>query len=698
MSASHFRPELEGLRGVAVLLVLAAHAGLPLPGGAIGPDLFFALSGYLITGLLLRRLEAGKGVGLAEFYARRFRRILPAIIGAVALTVGAVALLGDPFLLARTAGDGIAALTGVANIHFALNAVDYFAPVAPSPLLPLWSIGVEEQFYLIAPLAIALAFRLGRRVGVGALFALLAIGSTVAAVLVSVSDPVWAYYLLPTRAYGLALGGLVAVLEPSLAPLVRRLPLALVATIALVVLSATTSSRGYPGLIGPLVGLAGALLILGLGERALLARPLRAIASIGPLRFIGRISYSLYLIHFPCYLLPPLAGVPVTPVTIALETLVALALATLLYAFVEQPFRHSRLLGQTPSRVLPRAATVLLVAIVSANGVIAATEISSVTAAPVASERPLPTLAPLPSPSPEATPRVWAPIEIGGSREFLYEGPLPVDLSPALTRARGDADTTLSSGCGLDRRGLVNRICRKGTRGGPRIVIIGDSHAAHWMPALERIGVAYGYEVIPMTKSNCPFYDYLTFDEREMRDYTECAAWRPLVVEAANALDPALVLISSVWYPNVQDSSTTQRESADALGRLVDALEAPVALLSDVAYSGEDIPSCLARHRDEIAPCVIRNPYQSSTWSRAVTRIVAKERNLPWLDLRPALCPKIDLCPPIVDGIIVYHDFHHLTVTMSRHLAGPLGAALAQLMPPPAPPVSSPPHLGPGGR
>ena len=267
-SETQFRPEIEGLRGLAVALVVAAHAGLQIPGAALGPDIFFALSGYLIVGILLRGLEAGHGISFRDFYARRIRRIAPALAATILLTVAVVALLNDPTTLARTAKDGAAALAGAANITFGLQAVDYFSSTEPSPLLPLWSIGVEEQFYLVVPLLLGAAWKIGGRRGILITLAVIAAGSTMAAVLLTPTEPIWAYYLLPTRAYGLAAGGLLALLETrALASnTLRRIPLA---PIGLAMIAALTlllpGEKGYPGIAGPLSGVASVALIGGAG-------------------------------------------------------------------------------------------------------------------------------------------------------------------------------------------------------------------------------------------------------------------------------------------------------------------------------------------------------------------------------------------------------------------------------------------------
>jgi peptidoglycan/LPS O-acetylase OafA/YrhL len=348
-SESPFRSEIEGLRGLAVGLVVAAHAGLKIPGAALGPDIFFVLSGYLIVGILVRRLEAGNGIGFRDFYARRIRRIAPALAATILLTVAVVALLNDPTTLARTAKDGAAALAGAANISFGLQAVDYFGSTEPSPLLPLWSIGVEEQFYLLVPLLLGIAWKLGKRRGILITLATIAFGSTIAAALLTPAEPIWAYYLLPTRAYGLAAGGLLAILETRMisSSVLRRIPLAPIGLAIIVALTLLLpGEEGYPGLAGPLSGVASAALVGGMaavGLRGTVSatggKAMRALFSLAPLRAIGRISYSLYLVHWPILILPTYFGVAMTPNKTILAVASSVLVATLMYRFVEQPFR-----------------------------------------------------------------------------------------------------------------------------------------------------------------------------------------------------------------------------------------------------------------------------------------------------------------------------------------------------------------------
>src|SRR5262245_25846270 len=212
-ASDRFRPDLEGLRAVAVLLVLLFHDGIPMVGGGyVGVDVFFVLSGFLITGLIVRELRSSGTISLRSFYARRARRLLPAALAAIAATMIASAIFLPPLRLPDIAGDAAASALYVSNIRFAAQATDYLqAQAAPSPLLHSWSLGVEEPFYLFWPALLLLAARV-RWATVGRLAALIGVVSAVSLALSIVVTPVsapLAFYLLPTRAWQLGLGGLV---------------------------------------------------------------------------------------------------------------------------------------------------------------------------------------------------------------------------------------------------------------------------------------------------------------------------------------------------------------------------------------------------------------------------------------------------------------------------------------------------------
>ena len=663
---TRFRPELEGLRGLAVLLVIAAHAGVAFPGAAIGPDLFFVLSGYLIVGLLLRRLDAGHGLELAAFYARRLRRLLPPALVAVVLTVGAVAFLGDPAALERAALDGISALTGTSNLRFAISLQDYFAPLEPSVFLPLWSLGVEEQFCLLVPLLVGLAYRGGGQRGVALLVGAIALSSALAAVLLTASDPVWAYYLLPSRAYALAIGALLALGESRLVRI--GVPLSLAGLTALIaILTLIPGEEGYPGLVGPLAALASAALIGGSASGG----PVAWALSLTPFRLVGRISYSLFLLHWPFLVLPAMYGIEMTPGVTALALSGVFATATLLYLLVERPFRAGFLLGETPRHVLPRVSAL--------GGAVLIALVVLVTPAVGVAEGPTPSpiviVSPDPVSSPSAPPTEFVPIAIDGTSLHQLAGPLPAGLLPAIERAARDADDVVPSGCGLTDAGTNAKTCVYGTAGGPRIAIVGTSHAAHWVPALEAIAAETGWEINPYVKTNCPFVDYEVYSERLGRTFTECTAWRESVIKALNASPPVLVIIASSRHNDPSGRVNTLSEAADAVAAMTDRLIAPVVIFADNPYSQIDLPSCLARNRDEIAPCVASRAETVYGWATKRDLLLASRHQMTVFNFTPSFCPG-SRCAPVIDGIVVYHDHHHLTTTFARHLASALAARL----------------------
>ncbi|MEI6156225.1 MAG: acyltransferase family protein [bacterium] len=692
LSESSFRPEIEGLRGLAVGLVVAAHAGLKIPGAALGPDIFFALSGYLIVGILLRRLQAGDGIGFREFYARRIRRIAPALAATILLTVAAVALLNDPATLARTAKDGAAALAGAANISFGLQAVDYFGNTELSPLLPLWSIGVEEQFYLLVPLLLGIAWKIGQRRAILITLVVIAVGSTVAAAALTPIEPIWAYYLLPTRAYGLAAGGLLALLEARLlaSRAIRRIPLAPLGLALIVALTLLLrSEEGYPGLAGPLSGLASAALVGGMATIGLRGtvgvaggRAMRALFSLAPLRAIGRISYSLYLVHWPILILPTYFGVAMTPRKTVVAVAAGVLVATLMYRIVEQPFRKGFALSLVPSTVLRRGGVVLLSLVVALASIGFAPDIAS--ADPGASSEPsIINVTPTPSAStvtPSPSPFQWAQISIGGTSTYQLTGAVPANVKPALNRAAGDADNILNKGCSRDHYGETVPICFYGTKGGTRIVLLGDSHALHWMPALDLIGKTYNYEIIPIAKVNCAFMDVQLYAYRLGHSYTSCTKWRTNVITKIAELNPALVILSQTWYPEEGNPNEKRPQYfADAVGRMLDKIPFPTLIFSDTPFGPNNIPTCLARNRSNVVKCVITRAAAYGQRGHVRDLLLAQQRNLPLFDFTAALCPGT-LCAPIIDGIVVYHDHHHLTTTMAKHLATALGAALVEVV------------------
>ncbi|WP_417310456.1 acyltransferase family protein [Devosia sp.] len=333
-----YRPEIDGLRAIAVLSVIAYHFEMGLRGGFFGVDVFFVISGYLITSLILAELGQRR-FSFLGFYARRARRILPALLTMLVATMIAGWFLLLPNELQSLGEQAGLASVGLSNFLF-YSIVDYFHPDATlKPLLHTWSLGVEEQFYLLWPALVVVTWKLSRgsRAAVLALIALIGAGSYALALSQSVAHPDEAFYLLHTRAFELALGGLGCLL-----PVLRRRWLVeLVPAVGLVAIAVSVFllNRSLPLPAMSLLPCLGALLVIWPVEQASLVN--RGLA-MRPLVGIGLISYSLYLWHYPVIALflhyaqwqsPDVAE-------IALLLVATVGLSILSWRFVEQPFRR----------------------------------------------------------------------------------------------------------------------------------------------------------------------------------------------------------------------------------------------------------------------------------------------------------------------------------------------------------------------
>jgi peptidoglycan/LPS O-acetylase OafA/YrhL len=732
-----FRPDLEGLRGVAILLVLLFHAGLSgVSGGFIGVDVFFVLSGFLITGLLLRERTGSGRIDLVAFYARRARRILPAAIVVLVATLGAAYLVLGPIDMERVADDAIACALFVGNLRFAANAMDYFsAAQTPSPYLHYWSLGVEEQFYLLWPAILIVATR-GRRPRLGAGLALGVIGATsfVTALVLTSSSGAWAFYSLPARAWQLALGGLLAVTVAWHERLPGR-PLAAVGWIGLLAILAGVvlidPSTPYPGVAAllPTLG-AGAVILSG-------TRPGSpgSVLVVRPLRYLGRISYSLYLIHWPLLVLPA-AALPLGAELPLAEriglVLLAVVLAAASYRFVEEPIHRGRRIALPARPTLAAAGAALAVSVALAFGVgldesstlaayseesgpvsaIGAVEsppasaLASGDATPVAtpppsatasrspspaelSPSPSPEASPSPSPSPSPpAPSVRPLIGVAGPTPTprptsppAGPQPLPRNIRPPLAAASTDWEVLVRDGCTLGNPGSAAHACVFGDPHGTKTVaLVGDSHAAQWFPALLRVAEANHWRLVTYTKISCRFFDLRIYSREMKREYTECEAWRPNVIAALKRLRPDLTIVSVAegMQPMVAADNDPTRQGV-ALARLMSGVPGAKAIIVDTPESMYDVPSCLASHLGDTRACLTRRSWALSWRHLKLERAAAAAMpHTTIVDLTNAICPG-DPCPVVLNGMIIYRDSFHLTATFSASLASALAAALPDI-------------------
>ncbi len=651
-----FRPDIEGLRGIAILLVLLFHAGLPwTPGGFVGVDVFFVISGFLITGKLWRESQQPGGLSITKFYAWRIRRLLPAALVAVAIVTLVGLLIAAPLNRSELAADGAASALSIANMRF-ISSVDYFAPTAsPSPFLHFWSLSVEEQFYLVWPaLIVLLTWRGGSSKRLIAALVIGVIASFAFSMWLTDASPARAFYLLPTRLWQLGAGGLLALI--GVVGTSRRAGALAWAGLAAIALAgvALTSEMPYPGLAALLPTLGAVALLYG---GAAPGGPLRLLAA-APLRFLGKISYSLYLWHWPLLVLPLMfLERALTGVEIVVAVAAAIGVSWLSWRFVEQPFRY----GERSRRATSWSAIRIGVA-----GILTVALFTQGLAAGLAA----PATVIQPSPSPSGSP-------------VASDGPiaLPADLTPSLTSARADEERLRGDGCLAFERVTTPPTCEYGDTGSAiTIALVGDSHASHWFPAIEAIALERGWRLLTFVKVSCSFTTLAQRNLALKREYRECTAFNEATVARLNQIKPELTIIVNRRTFRPIGGGDTPELAGAAFGAMVARLPGATAIIVDTPDPGFDAPACLSKHSSDIRPCFFAQSDVDNGVIGIAERVAAEVAGAQLIDLTANICTEWP-CSPIAGSVLIYRDEDHMTKTFSRSLAAPLGAEIAKLLP-----------------
>ena len=680
------RGDIQGLRAVAVLLVALGHAGVPfLKGGYVGVDVFFVLSGFLITGILLSEALRSGRVSLVAFYARRARRILPAAaLTLVATSIAAHHLLN--FVRAReVVEDSVWAALFSANFHFAAQGSDYFQQgQPPSPIQHFWSLSAEEQFYLAWPsvLALVLFGLFSRRASLGRLLVVVCVlgGASLAwSIHQTATASTAAYFSTLTRAWELALGAALAVGALMVTRIPGRLQLALgwaglcAIAAAAVFYSDKTAFPGYAALL-PAAG-AGLVIASGLHREGPFG-PGRAL-SAAPLRYVGDRSYAFYLWHWPVLIIAAQhAGHDLSTEVNLLLLVGAFLLSVVSYKLVENPLRKLRWPTRVGALAWPAsAAAVLLVALVISGSIDKTTTRLEAAAANVQPALLVDTAA---AASYEEPGEPEAPLQpvVAAVRAAEQEAPIPSPLTPPVSRLRDDF-YNFPSGC-VPRGGQTkSRICRLGdTSSRKAIVVIGDSHAQMWMPTILEMAERDGWLVLPLVKVSCIPRTWLEAGK-------PCNRWYRWAKQRAAALRPDVTLIVGSWAGTWAPRRAV-RAVAD-LSRVMRSSSRSVIVLDDTPGQRREPTDCLLDSHSNMKTC---SNVQSKTQQRTSTAIRSNARNqgIGFMDSRGWFCaptqrmPRKILCPLVINQTITYVDRGHVSKTYALELYQPFRVAFrAQL-------------------
>jgi peptidoglycan/LPS O-acetylase OafA/YrhL len=657
--------------------VLLYHAGLGLvPGGFVGVDVFFVISGFLITGQLLKEVHRDGRVSLLAFYARRAKRLLPATAVVLVATVAMVVAFVPRIRWSGIGSDVVSAALYVVNWRFATQSVDYLAEdVPPSPVQHFWSLAVEEQFYLVWPLLLLVltwwAHRIGRRgrprtrlLWTG--LALVGLPSFLWSITYSAAEPPAAFFVTTTRMWELAVGAGVAIgaaswqrLPPPVAVVVGWAGLAAV-VVAGLRFSEQLVWPGYAAVL-PVLGTAA---VIAAGPAAGPTGPVALLAA-RPLQWVGALSYSLYLWHWPLLVVATAAlgrlSVPLGLLVAALSV----GPAWLSYRYLETPFRFSRSVSASPRLALSLGANATLVGVVAGLVLVLAVPTAApAPTGPAAGAQSLPA-----DPDDAAAPGRGAPVD-------------RVDtITPDPLHAPEDVPDLYARGCQLEADEVEPVTCGYGPAdAATTIALVGDSKAAQWAPAFADIATQRHWRVTVTAKSACAFSD--ARPGIDGRPYEQCEEWNGRVLDELLD-DPPDVLVTSQGSRAALSGDT----GATSVSSMVAGLRSRwatlvgagtrVVVLQDSPQPGANVYECVSEHRDQLTACVFRRDEGVARSAAPTLAAAAQSAEVGLVDLTDRICPT-ELCAPVIGNVLVYRQGSHLTKTYVQTLGPALDAALTE--------------------
>lgn len=662
-STGTFRPEIEGLRTVAAFLVAIYHVWFDRVSG--GVDIFFVVSGFLITGSLVRQYERDLRINVGAYLRRIARRILPSAYLVLTVVLAASAFIISRAFHAVTFSDIAAASAYVSNHKFAADAVDYLAQDQPqSVVLHFWALSIQGQFYLVWPLFIivvaALAkyrrftFRKTLMVATSGVFVV----SLAYSMYLTTTNQQVAYFSTSARAWEFALGGMLALglhrirIGPRLGVLLASVALGAILSVG-ALLDVAEMFPGYAALIPTL----SAVAIIVAGDSGVRSGPI-ALLSARPMQYLGGVSYAFFLWHWPVFILTKThfdvdrLGFLAGAVVLAISFVLALASTRLL----EQPIRRA---GSSRPKFSRLEASVY--ALVPASLIVLAFAFGQTTTVDALDL--------------EQDEYLGAEALGEGSDARSWDEFNDPDLPivPDPVDAGNDQPAPYEDDCHQTQTDPEPITCSYGAEDGEqRIFLIGGSHATHWQPTLDIIGQQRGWEIVNVTKSSC------RFDDSEEDE--SCIAWNARVIDLLAEESPdAVITTATIGFEgedeSIPDGFIRQWEQ-------VEALDIPVIAIRDNPWFGTggwgvQVPECVVDEGPDSPECALERSTAFASDAPWITAADQVPETVQFIDLTDQWCTE-ETCWPVIGNVLVYRDGHHFTVAFAQTLAPALDEELQQ--------------------
>jgi peptidoglycan/LPS O-acetylase OafA/YrhL len=607
-------PQIQALRALAAILVLAFHANL-VGGGYIGVDIFYVISGYLITGLILREIENHGGLNFKAFYLRRVKRLLPTSFSILMVTALVSWYLYPGTMRDELGKDIVAAAIYISNFLFAFWQMDYQnLNAVPPVVIHFWSLAVEEQFYLFWPFIIVAAYKFGGRRKLFQTIAAITALSFAWSLFLTSHSPIWAFYSLPTRAWELGIGALLLAI-PTRYRLSSFYPWA---ALVLIVYSTFlyTDKTPFPGTaaIAPVIGTAAAIASIASWPKIL-----NLLSNLRITQWLGEISYPLYLWHWPLLVIPMVylgRGLHIYERAIAIVA--TLLLADLTHRYIEQPLRHITL---SPKKIISAA----VIASIIATG-------------------------------------TGFAISASANNTITLASGESYSLAQIMEKPKVYLDD-----CHVNNGETVSGECAYGPDSPTKVVLFGDSHAAQWMPVLEALAYEKNFTLISLTKSACPGPAVVKVETGAYKN-ADCSAWRENSIARIKALKPMAVLVSGMQHFEMPSGYASRadwwREGEAKTFAELQGSSKHIIYISDTPHPQRDIPSCIAAGR--IDKCNSTEP------SEAIF-------SPGWQQINPTSWFCSQNCPAVIDGTVVYRDSSHISVLGAKMVKAQLLSTLISL-------------------